>query len=1464
MENEERENQTENSAGDASAANDGAPEVQHPIPELGTPEDVSPPRGCPFPIVGIGASSGGLDAVLPLLRELPADTGMAFIFVQHMDPRYPSQLADILQNATRMPVRSIESGMRVEPNTVYVLPPNNEVVLNDSRLMLKHRAQGPYMPVDTLFMSLATEQGARSVAVILSGNDSDGAQGMLAVKGECGVTFAQDEVTAHYTGMPRSAAATGAADFVLPPPEIAQELARIGKHPYVVPPEPDHPELEVLPTGDGDLKQLLTLLHAATAVDFTHYKQTTVRRRIGRRMVVHRLKNLAEYVTFVQRNRSELKELFRDLLIVVTGFFREPDTFVALKEIIIASLAADRKDPLRVWVPGCATGEEVYSLAICLHEALDEAHLSVPLQLFGTDISEFALTRAREAVYSNIITQHVSPERLNRFFVKVDSRYQISKTVRDNCIFARQDVTADPPFSHMDVVSCRNVLIYMGPQLQRKVIPTFHYSLKEGGLLLLGSAEAITGFGELFEPTERANRIYRRKPGPMRMNVNLAYSPPNIPDVQIPRLPAPFSSTELLKRVDRIIQQRYAPGAVVVDTDLHIVQFRGHTSRYLDPSPGEASLNVLRMARESLVLPLRRGLRVAAEQNTTVRESAVISEPDGDQRTLTIEITPIAGPSSQSQYLLIVFDEKNPPVAEPTPEASLDLAPAELEATVHQLRAELRDMREQFRNLSEDHAAHLEELQAANEEVRSANEELQSTNEELSTTKEELQSANEELTTVNEELRTRNQELSALNNDLRNLLGSVDVAVLMTDNNLRIRRFTDAAEKLLDLGPLDMGRLLPHIHGPFSAQLLDQLGRTALQSLRTEETEMQDQSGKWFHVSARPFRTVEDRIEGVVISFIDIDPLKRGLQAAEQARDYAEALIETVREPLIVLDADLRVRRATAAFYQTFHVKREETEGRFLYDLGNGQWNVPRLRELLGDALFRSASFQDLEIEHDFPYIGRRTMRVNGRRIPLGEREPRLVLMAIEDITQRKETAEIQYRRLFEAAKDAIVIVDRHTAVVTDVNPCTLELTGCSRERLVGRRAVDVQPLRDAHPEEMLAELSDSDSVRRDAVMLRTPDGAAHVVDILASRYLVGSQEVIQLNIRDVSDRRRAEAALRQSEEGFRLFVESVRDYALFLLDPSGNIVAWNAGAERVLGYREDEILGRNASILYTPEDVERGEARKELDRALREGRSEDERWHVRKDGSRFWGSGVVTLVRDESGRLRGFAKIMRDITERKRAEEQLQAALREKEMLLREIHHRVKNNLQVITSLLNIQAATVSGTALASLEQMRDRVRAIARIHELLYKSRNLGRINMAEQTEALSSELLHVYGVDPFLIRVKIQMDDITADVEHAIPCGLMLNELISNALKHAFPAGRKGDISVSMRRAEEGYALVVSDNGIGIPANVGIEDPKSVGLRLVNIFVDQLQGRILVERSEQGTRFEIRLPEAGFSVD
>jgi two-component system CheB/CheR fusion protein len=1547
----------------------------------GNDVDISPPRGYSFPVAGIGGSAGALDSFTRLLQALPNDTGIAFIFVQHLDPHHASQLSEILARSTSMPVHNVEDGMSLRPNEVFVIPPNATMILENGLLRLTRRHPGLHLPVDAFFESLARAQGSRAIGVVLSGNASDGSQGVIAIKGECGLTFAQDEASAQHAGMPRNAVATGAIDYVLPPPEIARELVSLSRHPFVRTLQANWTAAEILPDGDAELKKIIHILRHRTKVDFTHYKPNTVRRRIGRRMIVKRTETLREYAQLLDQQPEETVQLYRDLLISVTSFFRDTAVFDALRLLLRDLLLAHKgQEAFRVWIPGCATGEEVYTLAICVKELTDELQLNTPVQFFGTDISELALDRARAAIYPEIIAQDVSSERLRRFFFRKDGGYLVSKAIRETCVFARQDVTTDPPFGHMDLISCRNLLIYLDSALQRNVLPLFHYGLNPAGLLLLGTAESIEAASDLFTVVDKQHHIYRRKPALLRRTLNLAPVPgPDEPAAG--KVHITSNSLDLQKKADLIIQSKYAPPAVVIDSDLQILHFRGRTGSYLEPRSGEAKLDLLRMARDGLVIPLRRAIEAAIHQNISICETGVTVEYLGERRELTIEITPIAGALPGERYFVVVFQEHSPAAASSTsaffstPTGDPDENAASIEAQNRELLRQVAELRDHLRGANEDHEAHTEELRAANEEVRSANEELQSTNEELSTTKEELQSANEELTMLNEELQNRNNELNTVNSDLGNLVSAVDVAFVMVDKDLRLRRFSATAEKLLGICPVDIGHPLTNLQGRMDLTEFQPLMRQVVETLTSVHRDIQDRNGHWFSATIRPYRTLDDHIAGAVVMLVDIDVLKRSLRAAEEARDYAEGLIETVREPLVVLDEDLRVQRATSAFYEAFQVSRVETEGRFLYDLGSGQWNIARLRELLGNSLFRNRSFRDFEIEYDFPHIGRRTMRLNGRRISPDDGHRRSVLLAIEDITERRRDAEVRYQRLFETARDGMLIFEAETGKLTDVNPFFLELTGFTRERLIGCHLPEIEAFRLAEQMAGVVEEARLHVARHDGIQLGTSDGRIIVVDLVANRYSVGGQEVVQINIWDVTARNRAFEELRDSEERFRLFVDSVRDYGLFQTDMDGLISSWNSGAERMLGYTETEILGQPFACIFTPEDQAKNQPEQELATARSKGSSEDEHWHVRKNGDRFFASGVLTSVRDQAGHLRGFAKVMRDITERnradellreqahllelsqdliivrkldgtilfsnraaaqkygwskeetsgkvvhvllrtqfprpveeienelltlgrwegelvhmrrdnsliivwsrwalqldaqgdpssvleinsdiserKRSEEQVLASLREKEVLLKEIHHRVKNNLQIISSLLNLQMDfLIDKQAQAILQEMNTRVRSIAAIHEMLYAATDLSRINFAQYLQTLVKDVASVYVDHAGGVRVEVDAEQVSLEIVQAVPCGLIVNELLTNALKHAFPENRHGLINIFFRNLGKECVLEVADNGIGLSAKIIPAGAKSMGYQLLDLLVQQIKGQMEIHRSS-GTRFTI----------
>ena len=969
----------------------------------------SPPKAKSFPIVGIGASAGGLEAFTQLLGALPVDTGLAFVLVQHLDPKHESMLTTLLARATPLPIHEARDGMHIEANHIYVIPPNTNLAVLHGRLSLMPRteARGLHLPVDYFFRSLAADQQSRAIGVILSGTASDGTEGLRAIKAEGGLTFAQDEKSAKYNGMPHSAIAAGVVDFVLPPEGIAREMARLGRHPYVALPAAAKAE-DPLPESDENLNKVFILLRAAAGVDFSCYKPTTLKRRIARRMALHKIESLGHYVRFLKQTPGEVDALYQDLLINVTSFFREPEAFEALKKTVFPRLLKDRpaRTPIRVWVPGCSTGEEAYSIAITLIEFLGTKGASVPVQVFATDISEPAIGKARVGIYPVGIAADVSAARLRRFFVKYDGGFQISKAVRDLCVFSRQDVTKDPPFSKLDLISCRNLLIYFGPELQKRVIPTFHFALKPAGLLLLGGSETIGGFADLFALADRRHKLYTRKPAAHRLEFALPlHGRPEEKDgpgqTAAPASPAGF---DYQKEADRIVLSKYTPPGVVVNEHLDILQFRGHTGPYLEPAPGSASLNLLKMARDGLLLELRSALHDAKRHNGPARRPGVPVQANGGFREVDIEVIPLRPtPSSRTGCFLVLFKETAPAAAPVAPGTKTSAAkPAELPPVapsklVAHLRQELTATREYLQSGISEHERTNEELQSANEEILSSNEEMQSTNEELTTAKEELQSTNEELTTVNDELNTRNLELDQLNGDLVNLLNSVHIAVVMLGGDLSIRRFTPLAERLLNLIPTDVGRPLSDLRPNLLVPEFEQLVAEVLDSLTPKEVEVQDREGRWYSLRLRPYRTLENKIDGVIFALVDIDAVRRALAEAHEAREFAEAVVETVRHPLLVLDGELRVKTANHAFYQLFQMRPEETENQFVYHLGKAQWNVAKLRELLEEVLTKNTRFENFEVDAEFPGVGRKRLVLNARRIADGGLKTQSILLAIEE-----------------------------------------------------------------------------------------------------------------------------------------------------------------------------------------------------------------------------------------------------------------------------------------------------------------------------------------------------------------------------------------------------------------------------------------------------------------------------------
>ncbi len=942
-----------------------------------------------FSVVGIGASAGGLPAFLALVEHLPPQAPLALILVQHLSPEHESILPELLARKTGWPVLEAREGLRLT------------LTQGTLRLGATRAARGQPQLINELLGSLAQERASQASGVVLSGTGVDGTQGLKAIKEAGGTTFAQEPDSALFADMPRSAISAGCVDHVLRPEDIAHALARLTpsspQGAPVAPPEPPEPP---------ELARIFRLLRASLGVDFTLYKPTTIQRRLARRMAHHRMERLADYVHYLEEHPEELTTLQEDLLIHVTSFFRDPEMFQALQRTVFPELLKDRPpgEPLRLWVPGCATGEEVYSLLICLLEYLGEAAATLSIQAFATDVSESALSQARTGFYPETITADVSAERLHRFFSKVDSGYQVQRSLRDLCVFARHNLVSDPPFSRMDLISCRNVLIYLGPALQRRALPTLHYALKAGGYLVLGSSETIGPAADLFSLVDKHHKLYRRKSTAYRPSLIFTSPEPAALRSQGPQRQAEHAPPPLdpQKEADRLVLAQYGPPGVIINDAMEILHFRGHTGPYLEPLPGVASLNLLKMARDGLAAELRAAIRQAQRGAGRVRKERVPITALEDPRRVNLEVRQLRASSSlRERYFLVLFEEAQelpPPPKQRQARAGKALTRATQEEVVR-LRDELAATREHLQTLLEEQEATYEELRSANEETQSSNEELQSTNEELETAKEELQSSNEELTTLNEELQNRNSELSQLNSDLNNLLGSTHIATVMLGSDLRIRRFTPMAEAVLGLTVADLGRFLRDLQLSMPLPDLERKALEVTETLSVFECEVCNREGHWFLLRLRPYKTLDNKIEGVVMALLDIDRLKHSLEEAQRAREYAEAIVETMHEPFLVLDASLRVIAANPPFYKSFQVVEEQTLWRPLYELGNGQWNIPRLRHLLEEILPRDTQLRDFLVEHPFERIGMRRICLNARRVMGKDPGTWRILLFLRDVT---------------------------------------------------------------------------------------------------------------------------------------------------------------------------------------------------------------------------------------------------------------------------------------------------------------------------------------------------------------------------------------------------------------------------------------------------------------------------------
>jgi two-component system, chemotaxis family, CheB/CheR fusion protein len=1341
-----------------------------------------------FLIVGMGASAGGIKAFKEFFENVPADSGMAYVVILHLSPDHDSKLAEVLQASAAIPVAQVVESIKIKPNHVYVIPPNKSLAMNGGVLALseikgyaERRA-----PVDIFFRTLATEHTTRAVSVILSGTGPNGSMGVKRVKEMGGIILVQDPREAEYSDMPRNSIATGLVDYVLPVAEIPAKIIAYKENINEVSIAAGEPES--LETDEQALRDIFTQLRVRTRHDFSNYKRATVLRRVERRINVHELAGLADYARFMREHKEEAQALLKDLLISVTNFFRDPEAFQSVEQEIIPRLFEGKggNDYVRVWVAGCATGEEAYSMTMMLLDYAAKLTAPPSVQVFATDIDEQAVSVARDGFYTEADVADVPPQRLRRYFMKETDGYRVKREMRETVLFAHHNIIKDPPFSHLDLISCRNLLIYLNRTAQERVMQVMHFALNTGGYLFLGTSESVDGAGNLFVTMDKDAHIYQGRAVTPRVTIPL---PDVSPGARLgPRLRAERSREERVREErltyfdlhHRLIEQ-YGSPSIVVNEEYTIVHLSERAGRYLRFTGGDASLNLLQVIRPELRLELRTALYQAAQNRTNVEARGITARlDDHTQTTVNLMVRPVLREGDTARgFFLVLFEET--PAADANAESATAMeAVIPVEPAMLQLEEELIRVKEQLHSNGEQYETQAEEMKASNEELQAMNEELRSSTEELETSKEELQSLNEELHTVNQELKIKIEELSHANNDFRNLMFSTDIGTIFLDRSLHIKLFTPRARDIFKLIPADIGRPLSDLSSNFPHDgLLDDV-EMVLDRLQSIEREVETRDGRFYLMRAVPYRTTEDRIEGVVLNFVDITERTR----AEEARFFLASIVESSQDSIFTVNFDGNIT----------------------------SWNI------------------GAEMLYGYPAAE-----------AIGT--PLTMLTLPEDL------------------KEVLANADRvkHSEMVETYDTIRVNKDG----RQMNLEVV-LSPVRD-----------------------------------VAGR-VIGVSTIA----RDVTERWQATEALRVSEERLRLLVESVKDYAILILDSERRVTGWNTGAELIFGYAESEVIGQTGDILFTPEDREQGIPEKEAATARATGRAADERWHIRKDGTRFYASGVLASLSDD-GVQQGFAKIARDLTEQKRAEEELQRAHVELEQRVRERTIELLDLNQTLLEEVKERTAAEGRTrqlVRQIVTAQEDERRNVARdLHDHLGQQLTGLRIKLENHKQSCGNEASHRAEVE----QIQAIAEQLDADVdflawelrpasldEFGLPAALsnyvqewskhfdipaefhttglerqrlppeveinlyrIAQEALNNISKHAEAKG----VDVLLERRDHHVALIVEDNGKGFePDGAAKPDGKKIGLQNMRERAAYVGGMLEIESTPgEGTTIFARVP-------
>ncbi|HEX8566638.1 MAG TPA: PAS domain S-box protein [Pyrinomonadaceae bacterium] len=1325
-----------------------------------------------FLTVGIGASAGGVKALKEFFSKMPPDSGMAFAVVLHLSQTHESNLAAILGRETKMPVVQVTEAVKVEPNHVYVIPPAKGLEMIDGivRVTKPQRSRGARVVIDRFFRTLADAYGASAVGIVLSGTGEDGTLGLKKIKEANGFAIVQEPKDAEYDQMPINAMETGLVDWVLPIEQMPEKLLGLRKR---------SEELRLTEADDGviapelndltSLREILAVLRVRTGHDFSQYKHPTLLRRIARHLQIHELENMQAYVKLLRERPEEVDFLLANLLINVTNFFRNPDSFDVLESDIVPRMFAGKtaNDQIRVWVSACATGEEAYSIGMLLCEYASRFDDVPKIQIFASDVDEEAIAFAREGLYGETsCEQDVSPARLRRFFTKEGNSFRVKKSLREMILFAPHNILRDPPFSKLDLISCRNLLIYLNREAQERVMSLFHFALQPNGFLFLGSSESAENLPLLFSPYDKKQRLYLRRPTNPIDHTALAlplhdrWLQEKAPTAEVSNGAhgRAYSFNELHFR----LLEKYAPPSLLVNEDHEIVHLTENVGRFLQFVGGEPSSNLLKVVHPALRADLRAALYTAKQDNKTAETRPIRAEIAGKKCFVNVRVQPVDAHDSGGGFMLIIFEESK--TAENAPFADSELTSINfggnqaMEVIVRRLEEELSRTKSRLRSTIEQHETSIEELKASNEELMSMNEELRSATEELETSKEELQSVNEELTTVNFELGEKIEEVSRGHSDLQNLIYSTDIGTIFLDRSLQIKRFTPSAQEIFNILPSDAGRRIDDLTNKLDYADLTDDAMQVLRNLRPVEREVKSRKGRYYLARLLPYRTADDKIDGVVLTFLDISERKQ----SEKSIRFQAHLLDAVEQSVIATDLN----------------------GVVLF------WN--RFAEKLFGWTAEEA-------------LGRNIMELT---------TPKVLAAQAEDIMSRLRRGK-----------------------------------SWSGEFNVQRR----------------------DGTTFPAQVFNSPinDDNGTLIGIVGISF-------------DITARKQAEQALLESEERLRLIMDSAEDYAIMTLDSEGRFTAWNTGAKNMFGFSEEEALGRHSEIIFTPEDRAKGEHLKELETARREGRAADERFHIRKDGTRFYVSGVMMRLHGGNERY-SFAKIARDLTERQQMEEALREGDRRKDEFLATLAHELRNPLAPIRTALEIMrrgndkekgqhAREIIERQTNQLVHLVDDLLDISRITQDKIKLRR-ERVDIADSISAA------VETVQPFIEnlrhRLDVRLPDAPVFVE-ADPTRLsqIILNLLHNSAKYTEPGGHI--LLIAAREGDEAV-IRVRDNGIGIQfellpdifdmfAQTVISEKRGqgglgIGLSLVKKLVEMHGGRVEAnsEGEGKGSEFIVRLPLA-----